>query len=450
MEVELLPGQQQQLPAHHKWQRQQAVTALQGPDVATDVQMAEFISSSNTLGWQLMACLLHPASSGPVAAGAGTDAAAAAAGAAAGEGIAPIAAAGPADDEGDSDALVSDIAASRSSQEGLEDGETAALVPGDGHNPEEDGGVGSAGAGAPHARLSHSQEPKAAGADAAGGDSSSSQEMVPVRRHKRRLRPTRRNSSAGNSSSEEMWDAEGSPGIPTAATAAGYAVSSDSDWDADFDQTACRPGKRARRGVGAAAVLSDSPVDDSCDSDTELDKDHQQDTAAPPAAAAAAEDAQQGVDAAAEVTAAAQKLLKQVVMQFRLNPAQAAVAAHVADWLPQLMQDVQKRQQQGGRKGPGRIRTPALLASKTSTAAGGQGSSKQQGPGSSSSRSSARPPVCLIHGPFGSGKSSLLVAVIHLLTGLFTLEVWVCSQCFCLSQLLLLLLLLLHHPMTLC
>jgi DNA replication protein DnaC len=106
------------------------------------------------------------------------------------------------------------------------------------------------------------------------------------------------------------------------------------------------------------------------------------------------------------------------VRQFRLNPAQAAVAAHVADWLPQLMHDVQHRQQQA--KGRGAVR-PKLSALTTNRAAACQADGSSIGVSSSSSGStggSSRPPVCLIHGPFGSGKSTLLVALIHLLTGL--------------------------------
>lgn len=39
MEVEILPGQQQQLPTGHIWQRQQQVAALQAPDLATELQV---------------------------------------------------------------------------------------------------------------------------------------------------------------------------------------------------------------------------------------------------------------------------------------------------------------------------------------------------------------------------------------------------------------------------
>lgn len=116
--------------------------------------------------------------------------------------------------------------------------------------------------------------------------------------------------------------------------------------------------------------------------------------------------------AATHTAPAAQALLSRVVQQFRLNPAQAAVAAHVADWLPQLTQDVQQRQQQGKKlRGIVKPRASALTANRAPLAAAAAAAA-----GSSGGSSSSRAPVCLIHGPFGSGKSTLLVALIHLLT----------------------------------
>jgi hypothetical protein len=125
------------------------------------------------------------------------------------------------------------------------------------------------------------------------------------------------------------------------------------------------------------------------------------------------------------VAAAAQKLLAQVVHRFLLNPAQAAVAAHVADWLPQLMQGVQQRQQQGGKiRGACKFKGPVLTARNKAAAVGSSAAAEAAGTGrdagvsSSTSSGGSRSPVCLIHGPFGSGKSTLLVALIHMLTGL--------------------------------
>jgi DNA replication protein DnaC len=120
---------------------------------------------------------------------------------------------------------------------------------------------------------------------------------------------------------------------------------------------------------------------------------------------------------------ASQQLLAHIVRQFRLNSAQAAVAAHVADWLPQLLQDVQQRRQQVKGRGAVRPKTTALTADRAAAAVAPGGHAAGQGSASSSSSGgrtagSSRPPVCLIHGPFGSGKSTLLVALIHLLTGL--------------------------------
>jgi hypothetical protein len=141
-------------------------------------------------------------------------------------------------------------------------------------------------------------------------------------------------------------------------------------------------------------------------------------------AGAAAAGAPAGPGSAQDVAAAAQKLLTQVVQRFRLNPAQAAVAAHVADWLPQLMQGVQQRQQQGGKiRGACRLKGPVLTARNKAAAVGNTGAEAASagsavGGSSSTSSGGSRSPVCLIHGPFGSGKSTLLVALIHLLTGL--------------------------------
>jgi hypothetical protein len=43
MEVQMLPGQ---LPPGHRWARTQQLAALQAPDVASDVMVAQFISDA--------------------------------------------------------------------------------------------------------------------------------------------------------------------------------------------------------------------------------------------------------------------------------------------------------------------------------------------------------------------------------------------------------------------
>lgn len=132
-------------------------------------------------------------------------------------------------------------------------------------------------------------------------------------------------------------------------------------------------------------------------------------------AAAAAADKGPGVQVKA------QQLLADVVQRFNLNPAQVAVAAHIADWLPDLHQ--QQQQQVGSSKPPGLSKkhqagTTGTYSSMQAAAAAGLNGDGASSSTSSSSSGNSRPPVCLIHGPFGSGKSTLLVALIHLLTGL--------------------------------
>jgi hypothetical protein len=352
MEVALLPGQQQQLPPHHKWQRQQSLTALQGPDVATEVQVTDFIGSTDLRAWPLLSSLMKPCQ------GQVQPAAAAAAAAAAGN-------------EGGGVAAVEGFNSTTEGQqgEGVED------------------------------------------------DSSGSQEVLPVRRRKRRLQQLDDNSS---SSDYEAVEADASCPAAAAAAAAGSA----SEEDDSEPCAAATPGKRIRHAAAAAAAAGgvavydgDSSLDDSLGCiDSEPADDQLPVVDGTTAAAAAAAATGQGVraSAATNTAAAAQALLSRVVQQFRLNPAQAAVAAHVADWLPQLTQDVQQRQQQGKKlRGIVKPRASALTANRAPLAAAAAAVAGSSG---GSSSSSSRAPVCLIHGPFGSGKSTLLVALIHLLT----------------------------------
>lgn len=252
--------------------------------------------------------------------------------------------------------------------------------------------------------------------------------MLPVQRQrKRRLRHAHCRDGSGG---------EGQEGGAAAAAAA----TSDSDLEDDFEPVGLpRPGhgKRIRRASAVAAAAGEEvdSLDDSFSSGSEgqdcSSGDEMQDVRTAAAAGRAVKAAgRTGVSDAdgcsTTAAAAAAQLLHSVIQRFSLNPAQAAVAAHVAAWLPQLMQDVQQRQQQGKKRGiawplgtaaaaAGAASGP-LLAAGSAAAAAGWGLAAVAGVGDGSS--GGRAPVCLIHGPFGSGKSTLLVALIHLLTGL--------------------------------
>lgn len=374
----MLPGQQLLLPPNHNWQRQQALTALQGPDMATDVQVADFISKADTRAWSLMSHLLKPCQQQQQSAPAG----------------------------------LSEVDAAPASAVATGAADRAASEP---------SGVSiSAG---PSSGPTTSSSPSLQLKDPDAGDSSSSQELMPVRRGKRR-RLLQKGSSAD--SDEDLESLPNSTGAAAAAESL-----EDSDWEDDFEPepAASRAAKRARKVPADAAEGGDGACNadteaaagsDSYDSDVdEQDPAHdgQQAAATTAAVAAAAAAASAGGDTAA----AAQQLLAHIVRQFRLNPAQAAVAAHVADWLPQLMHDVQQRQQnQQQAKGRGAVRPKisALTANRALAAPGHAIVKSSISSSSGSTGGSSRPPVCLIHGPFGSGKSTLLVALIHLLTEL--------------------------------
>lgn len=386
MEVELLPGQQQQLPPHHKWQRQQSLTALQGPDVATDVQVADFVSSTDIRGWALLGCLLKPwqqqQQQQPGA-----------------EAVSP----GP--------------AAAAAVKKG------STRVMGSSSDPAERPGHGG------------------------GGSSSSQEDVLPARRRKRRVHQT----DSGGSSGSDEGVGLGQTGQPAGAMRhPPAAAGSDSDLEDDFEPVASsRPGKRLRRAAAAAEEEADG-LDDCVDSDSKAVEGSPE-----PNAALAGSSTGKGAQAAGDDGApagiplpssasASQKLLGLVVQRFRLNPAQAAVAAHVADWLPQLMQDVQQRQQQGKKiRGIVRPNATALTANRAPSAAAAAAAAAGAGGIASAggSSSGSRAPVCLVHGPFGTGKSTLLVALIHLLTGLgeqqvsaFSTVTWHQQQCVCCAR----------------
>lgn len=84
-----------------------------------------------------------------------------------------------------------------------------------------------------------------------------------------------------------------------------------------------------------------------------------------------------------------------MVRRFKLNNGQARVAAHVASWLPKL---APRSAQAKAKRSVSLSRLPDAAA-----AAGAAGAAVPQ------------PPVCLVHGPFGTGKSTLLVALLQLM-----------------------------------
>jgi hypothetical protein len=189
-----------------------------------------------------------------------------------------------------------------------------------------------------------------------------------------------------------------------------------SDGDSDFEQV----GRRKRRQLASAAAMAAAVPSGSEGSDWEVSEGLEEGGAATPTRAGpgccADEDGapeQQPAEAVLSLQAAVAELTARIVEQFCLNGAQASVVGHVADWLPQLMQDLAARQQ----KGPGSRRGRGQMLAKPAVATPAAGGSNSAN-GATGVSSSSRPPVCLIHGPFGSGKSSLLVALIHLLTGL--------------------------------
>jgi hypothetical protein len=381
MEVQLLPGQ---LPPGHKWPRQQSITALQAPDVTTELQVAEFISSTELRGWPLLDCLLQQQQTLATAgAAAGSSGASAEAGAAAAAERPSSSAAAEAEQQvgggrsgsgsgsdNDSDAPAARRSAKRSKQRSLIS-----------FSSDEDDGWDS---------NTDDAGKQAAGANADAGAKASAAAS----------------GAAGNSN-------------------AGSAVSDDDD-DDDFaaplparkllQQQQQGVSKKARLSKVDTAAASDAEQSDAFDDWDDEAAGKQGPTDKPSSSAAAGNAAgplADADDATAGLQAQAEALLAEVVQRFRLNDAQAAVAAHVADWLPQLMLQPQGQQQQ--HQGPGSTRQGLQRPGSSKHSSGsssGAVSIKLQ------ARGQGRSPVCLIHGPFGSGKSTLLVALIHLVTGL--------------------------------
>lgn len=216
MEVEVLPGQ---LPQHHKWQRQQQLAALLAPDLATEVQIADFLSSSDLRDWPLIRSLLHGVQ------GQDSEAAAAAA----------------------TDSMVSAAAAA----------DCDVIV--------------------------------AAAAESSAADAGAA------------------DTAACGSACEQL----------------GSSSSSDDDDGSDDDMNlfeSLQPQHRHKKARKAAATAgADDFTADCAVSET-----------------SGASNSTQLAALATDAKAAAQQLLADVVERFKLNSAQAEVAAHVADWLPEL------------------------------------------------------------------------------------------------------------------
>jgi hypothetical protein len=377
MEVQLLPGQ---LPPGHKWPRQQSIAALQAPDVTTELQVAEFISTTELRGWPLLNWLLQ--------------------------------------------------------QQQQQQQQVALLEP---LACGSEAATDKAGGGAAAEQVSSSKAASHIAAAAAEqqadrGDSGSDSDAPAAKRSAKRS--NKRNLISFSSDEEDGWDSDSDRDMKQAAVVvaaagggavvnskAGSAVSDDDDKDVFAAPLATRQlqqqqqhgvSKKVRLSkVDAAAAASDAELADADaldDWDDEADgkRSSKDKVSAVTAAAAAAGD--DDSDAAAVLQAQAEALLAEVVQRFRLNAAQAAVAAHVASWLPQLMLQSQGQQQQ--QLGLARQGLQRPESSKLNSSSSAAVSVKLQ------ARGEGRSPVCLIHGPFGSGKSTLLVALIHLVTGL--------------------------------
>jgi hypothetical protein len=383
MEVQLLPGQ---LPPGHKWPRQQSITALQAPDVTTELQVAEFISSTVLRGWPLLNCLMQQQQQqqqqtlATAGAATGSSGASAEAGAAAAAERPSSSAAAEAEQQMDggrsgsgsdsnSDAPAARSSAKRSKQRSLIS-----------FSSDEDDGWDSS---------TDDAGKQAAGADAGAGAKASAA-----------ARGAAGNSNAGSAVSDDDDNDDFAAPLPARTLLQQQGVS-----------------KKARLSkVDAAAAASGADLSDAFDDwdDEAAGKQGPSDNPSSSAAAGkAAGPLPDANDATAGLQAQAEALLAEVVQRFRLNDAQAAVAAHVADWLPQLMLQPQGQQQQHQGPGPTRQGLQRPGSSKHSSgSSNGAVNIKLQ------ARGQGRSPVCLIHGPFGSGKSTLLVALIHLVTGL--------------------------------
>jgi hypothetical protein len=387
MEVQLLPGQ---LPPGHKWPRQQSITALQAPNVTTELQVAEFISSTVLRGWPLLNCLMQQQQQqqqqtlATAGAATGSSGASAEAGAAAAAERPSSSAAAEAEQQMDggrsgsgsdsnSDAPAARSSAKRSKQRSLIS-----------FSSDEDDGWDSS---------TDDAGKQAAGADA-GADAGAGAKASAA------ARGAAGNSNAGSAVSDDDDNDDFAAPLPARTLLQQQGVS-----------------KKARLSkVDAAAAASGADLSDAFDDwdDEAAGKQGPSDNPSSSAAAGkAAGPLPDANDATAGLQAQAEALLAEVVQRFRLNDAQAAVAAHVADWLPQLMLQPQGQQQQHQGPGPTRQGLQRPGSSKHSSgSSNGAVNIKLQ------ARGQGRSPVCLIHGPFGSGKSTLLVALIHLVTGL--------------------------------